>query len=129
MKTTITIIAAAIALTGCASVPGGHYTPQTITPIIDRQGTDPVKLAQDLEQCNAFARQSAGVGESAAAGAIVGALIGAALMAAAGGNGFRNEAAAVGAISGGLAAGAEAGMSQRQIVSRCMTGRGYRVLN
>ena len=131
IKTAIAAVAA-ISLVGCASMPSpsGRFTQQTMpTPLIDRKGVDENQLNRDLFDCQRYAAQSPSAGQAAAAGAIAGALLGAILMGAAGGQGLRNEAAAVGAISGGLTAAGEAGMSRHQIVSRCMAGRGYRVLN
>lgn len=134
MKTlTVLTCCAALALTGCAAyqpMPATGFTQAEMhTPIIDRQGVDENQLNRDLFDCQRYAAQAAPVGGSAAAGAVAGALLGAILMGAAGGQGLRNEAAAVGAISGGLSAGADAAMTRRSIVSRCMIGRGYRVLN
>lgn len=111
--------------TGCATNNmGADYR-----PIIDSQGKDPARLQQDVTECQAYAHQVSSAAERAAAGAVAGALLGAVFAAAAGAKGYRNESAAVGALSGGLGAAAEGERDQRNIIRRCMTGRGYSVLN
>lgn len=124
MKKLITITLA-LAMTACAT----HNTGANYTPLVDTQGSDPAKLQADLRDCQAYARQTADAASAATAGAIGGALLGALFMAAGGGRGFRNEAAAVGALSGGLGAAAKAETDQRTLISRCLAGRGHRVLN
>lgn len=108
--------------TGCATQGmGANYS-----PIIDRPNSS---SAQDLIECQQHATKVASAAESAAAGAVMGAIFGAVLMAAAGGKGYRNEAAGVGAIQG-IAAGAASGeTNQREIIRKCMAGRGHTVLN
>lgn len=125
MKHIITIITAAALATGCATQGMGA----SYTPIIDTKGSDPVTVQADLTECQAYARQTADAASAATAGAIGGAILGALFMAAAGGRGYRNEAAAVGALSGGLGAAGKAETDQRTLISRCMAGRGHRVLN
>ena len=116
---------AAPVLSGCAT----QNTGASYRPVIDTQGKDPVRLQQDLSECQAYAHQVSSAAERAAAGALAGALIGAVFAAAAGAKGYRNESAAVGALSGGLGAAAEGERDQRNIIRRCMSGRGYSVLN
>lgn len=126
MKRIIASIVAVSILAGCASTQGmgANYT-----PIVDTKGVDSAALQRDIAECQAYARQTADAASSAAAGAVAGALLGAIFMAAAGGKGYRNEAAAVGALSGGLGAAGQAETSQRALISRCLAGRGYSVLN
>lgn len=107
-------------LSGCA---GANYR-----PIVDTKGVDSAKYEVDLRECQSYATQTAGAGETAAAGAVIGALLGAALAAAAGGGYSRDNSAKVGALSGAVGAGAEGEKSQRDIIRRCMSGRGYNVL-
>ena len=83
MKTTITLLALAMALTGCATNRG---TGANYSPIVDRPGPN---YAVDLEQCQQHATK---------------------VMSAA----------------DGAAAAAEGG--QRGIITRCLVGRGYSVL-
>ena len=123
MKKTITIIAAAIALTGCAV----NNTGAGFSPLID--GADRTKINADLSDCQAYARQVAGAADRAVAGAIAGALIGGVLNAALGAKGYGNEMAAFGAITGGLEGAGAGAKDQQSIIRNCMTGRGHRVLN
>jgi outer membrane lipoprotein SlyB len=123
MKKTITIIAAALALTGCAV----SNTGAGFSPLID--GADRTKINADLSHCQAYARQVAGSADRAAAGALAGALIGGVLNAALGAKGYGNEMAAFGAITGGLEGAGAGARDQQSIVRKCMVGRGHRVLN
>lgn len=118
-------IALTLSLTACAT----HQTGANWTPVIDTKGGDSVKLAEDVRECQAYARQTADAATAGAVGAVAGAILGAIFMAASGGNGYRNEAAAMGAISGGLTAAGAAETDQRSLISRCLAGRGHRVLN
>ena len=110
-------------LSGCAATTGANYR-----PIVDTKGVDFNRYEIDLKECQAYATQTAGAGESAAAGAIAGALLGAALAAAAGSRYDRGATARVGAVSGAVGAGVEGEKNQRSIINRCLSGRGYRVL-
>ena len=123
MKKTIIIIAAALALTGCAV----NNTGASFSPLID--GADRAKINADLSDCQAYARQVAGAADRAVGGALAGALIGGALNAAFGVKGYGNETAAFGAITGGLQAAGLGARDQRGIVRNCMVGRGHSVLN
>ena len=110
-------------LSGCAATTGANYR-----PIIDSKNVDFNRYEADLKECQAYATQTASAAESAAAGAIAGALLGAALAAAAGGGYSRNSAAGVGAVSGAFGAGVDGERNQRTIINRCLSGRGYKVL-
>ena len=122
MKTTAIILSAAI-LAGCAHT-GAHYA-----PLVD-QRTAGGNYSHDLAECQSYATQRAGATEGAVAGAVFGALLGVALLAVGGGRGgWGNEAAAVGAVAGGLQGAAAGEGTQRDIIKRCMAGRGYSVLN
>ena len=120
---TIALIIAS--LTGCATS-GANYR-----PVVDLKGRDPANYEQNLRECQQYALQVAGAADSAAAGAVAGAIFGVALAAIGGGGGssYRKAAAGVGALSG-AASGAMAGeRDQRSIISRCLAGRGFNVLN
>ncbi len=120
---TITIITAAIALTGCAT----GNTGASFSPIID--GANPAQAAADLWACQAYARQVEGAADRAVAGAVAGALIGGLLNAALGVKGQGNEMAAFGAVTGALEGAGSGAKDQKSIVRNCMAGRGHRVLN
>lgn len=99
----------------------------TYTPMIDfsTSTAQPDRYQQDLSECQAYADRVS-VGQGAVIGAAVGAVLGAAVYAAFGlhaGNG-----AAFGAGVGALNGAGRAGMSQVDVVRRCMQGRGYTVL-
>lgn len=113
-----------LALTACATQPTG----ENYRPVIDTKGVETTQLESDLRECQAYAAQVAGAAEQAAAGAVAGALFGAVLAAAAGSRYSRNQHAAVGAVAG-MSGGAIAGeRDQRNVIRRCMSGRGYTVL-
>ena len=103
-------------LAGCAAHPD---------PIVDTKGVDPVKLAQDWDECEAYTEQirtSQGVAKGSAVGAAVGAAAGAI-------HGDAGDGAATGALLGGTRSGLEADRDKQRVFKRCLRGRGYRVLN
>lgn len=122
MKKILTTLLAATLLVGCATAPGGAQ----YEPLIDvKPGQN---YAQDLGQCQAYAERVAGAGAGAVAGAVAGALALGILSAVLGGGGHGRWAAA-GALTG-AASGATAGeTNQRDVIRRCMSNRGYSVLN
>lgn len=121
--TTITrIIAASIAaavLAGCAS------TAQIYSPVIDPKVGDQSRLHDHLAECRALTDQ-VGQADTAVAGALFATAIGAML-------GARGSTlagiAGTGALMTGASAAGYAGMTQQQIVQRCLTNRGYAVLD
>lgn len=125
MKFSTTIVTVCITsfLAGCAATSGANYR-----PIIDTRNVDFNRYESDLRDCQSFATQTAGAGESAAAGALAGALLGGVLAAAAGKNYSRSSTARVGAVTGAVGAGAQGETDQRNIIRRCLAGRGYNVL-
>ena len=110
-------------LSGCAATTGANYR-----PIIDSKNVDFNRYEADLKECQAYATQTAGAAESAAAGALAGAILGGVLAAAAGSRYSRTSTARVGAVSGAVGAGVEGERNQRTIINRCLSGRGYKVL-
>lgn len=110
------------------SIGGCAHTGANYRPIVDNKGVDLNRYESDLRECQAYATQTAGAGESAAAGAAAGAILGAVLAAAAGRGYSRSSTAGVGAVSGAVGAGVEGERNQRNIINRCLAGRGYRVL-
>ena len=116
----ILVIGLAIVLAGCA---GANYR-----PLVDMQGVNGAKYESDLSACQSYAGQVGGAGEHAAIGAGIGAILSGALAMIGGNRYDAGRSAAAGALLGG-AGGAGAGeSSQRDVVRRCMAGRGYRVL-
>lgn len=112
-----------VSLFGCAATSGSNYR-----PIVDNKGVDLNRYESDLRECQSYATQTAGAADSAVAGALAGALLGAALAGAAGKNYSKSSTARVGAVSGAVGAGAEGERNQRNIINRCLAGRGYKVL-
>jgi hypothetical protein len=125
------LLAVGLAFGIAACAQGGGLAPPT--PIIDTQDVDAAQYQQDLAQCQQYAQQVS-VGEDTAKGTFGGALLGAAMGAAIGAaTGNAGQGAAVGAAAGGIGGGAGAAsksvQERKQIVSRCMQGRGYNVLS
>ncbi len=124
MRATALALALAVTLSACATSQGMGAN---FTPIIDTKDVDMAKAGQDTTECQAYANQVMSAGQGAAAGALAGAIVGTLLAAAVGAS--RNDGAALGAVMGGTRGAVDAEGGQRGIISRCMAGRGYRVLN
>lgn len=105
-----------IVLGACASHPD---------PIIDTKGVNMAQYEKDLAECRTYA-DNVSVTEGAAKGAVVGAVVGAAIGAIGGDAG---QGAGVGGISGGAQSGIQNKDEKERVVKRCISGRGYRVLN
>ncbi len=123
-KVGMSLLTAAAVLSACATAPTG----ENYVPMVDFREGQRETFSADLSACQAYAAQTAGAGQSAVAGAIAGALLGVVLGAIAGG-GIRNEMAGIGAVSGAVSGAGTGEVSQRTIISRCLSGRGYSVLN
>ncbi len=120
---TIAAAAAIALLAGCATAPGGaNYRPMVDT------GARIGVYEQDLAECQAYAERVVGAGAGAAGGAVAGALAMGILSAVLGGGGH-GRWAAVGALSGAASGAAAGETNQRDVIRRCMAGRGYSVLN
>lgn len=117
------LIAIILTITGCAGY----------TPIIDQQSiTDQLQYERDLAECRVYAEQI-DPGANAAIGAVGGAAVGAALGLLVGAFfGCPGETAGFGAAlfgaGGGLQGAGGSVRAQKDIMIRCMQGRGYRVL-
>lgn len=118
----ISLLSVILALPGCATT-GVNYR-----PIVDTKNIDMNKFESELSECRQFASQTSGAAERAAAGAVAGAIFGALLAAAAGAKYDRGSVARVGALSGAVGGAAEGETDQRNIIRRCLGGRGYLVL-
>lgn len=120
MDLRIASIGLALMLAGCAA--------QGYRPLVD-SGVSRGNYDDDLADCQDLAAQrpaAALAAGGAAAGAVIGALLAVAV-------GLRGDdvahVAAWGAASGGIDGAAFGVARQREIVSRCMAGRGYDVLD
>ncbi len=105
-----------LALAGCAA----HRD-----PIIDMRGVDEETFARDWAECESYSKEvviAEGVARGSAVGAAVGAIAGAI-------DGDVDESAGIGALYGGTRSGLDADREQQMVFKRCMSGRGYRVLN
>jgi uncharacterized protein YcfJ len=106
-------------LAGCATSGANRV------PLVDMRGKDAAQFNLDVQECQAYARQTVGAGTGAAVGAVAGALLGAFLAP----SGSRNYVAGRGAVLGGLAGGVHGNETQENVITRCLAGRGYNVLN
>ena len=119
----IAAFAAIALLAGCATAPGGaNYRPMVDT------GHRIGDYNADLAECQQYAQRAAGAGDGAVAGAVGGAIVMGVLSAILGGGGH-GRWAAVGALSGAASGAASGETNQRDVIRRCMAGRGYSVLN
>ncbi len=109
-------------LSGCAGA--------NVKPIIDTQGVNQDKYQSDLLECQNIARQETGATESGATGAAAGAVVGGLLGLVVGGNASGiAQAAGAGAVLAGAGGAYKGNQAQENIVKKCLSGRGYRVLN
>ena len=116
--TAVIMVTGSLALASCA----------TYRPVVDmRHVIDEAKYEQDLSACQAYAQQ-VDPGLNAAIGAVAGAILGAAIGLITD-DPWTGAYAAAGAV-GGIAGGASAGIKdQKDVIRRCMSNRGYEVLN
>lgn len=115
-KHKLILLFAAAAMAACAAHPD---------PIVDTKGVDPEKLAADWEECERYTEEiliSKGMVKGGATGAVVGTVAGAI-------NGDKGRSAATGALYGATRSGLDADRERQKVFKRCLTGRGYRVLN
>lgn len=105
-----------VVITACAAHPD---------PIIDTKGVNMEQYQQDLAECQTFKepiKTEVGAAKGAAAGAAVGGATGAVTGDAA-------EGAGVGAIAGAARSAQLSEREKQQVVKKCLSGRGYKVLN
>ncbi len=123
----VAVVILLLSLSGCASHKQSAYRQQGGI-IIDKKGVDMAQYHRDLDECRAYAEQVP-VAERAATSAAGGAVVGGVLGAIVGDSDTAKRGAGVGAV-GGAVSGASSGYHEKQlIVKRCISGRGYRVLN
>lgn len=97
--------------------------------IIDKKGVDMNRYRQDLAECKEYAKEvrkgemvARGAGSGAAVGGAIGAIVGDSTDSAVRGAG-------VGAVSGGTRGMSAGEREEMRVIKRCLSGRGYRVLN
>lgn len=118
--------AAVLFSSGCANGYGGYGAPKQV--IIDTQGVNMDSYYQDLADCENYARQ-VDVGSKTTEGAVEGAVVGGVMGAVLGNHETAERSAGAGAVLGGFKGNKRARYEQERIVRRCLSGRGYRVLN
>jgi outer membrane lipoprotein SlyB len=96
--------------------------------IVDTKGVDMATYQTDLAECSAYAEQVR-VGREAGEGAVEGAVVGGAVGAVIRGHEGAEKGAAIGGISGGARGARSAAQERDMVMRRCLSGRGYRVLN
>ena len=112
----------AIATVGCAGA--------DVRPLVDMKGVNQNAYESDLKDCQAYAQQQSGMGSTAAKGAAAGVVVGGLLGLVTGGNGSGiAQAAGAGAVIGGAGGAYSGNQGQEAVVKRCLSGRGYKVLN
>jgi len=118
MKTWLLCSLALLLLGGCAAR----------KPLVDMKGVDPVQYQADLAECEKYAEQAPGPGGGAAGGAIFGGAIGYGVGRAVG---VRDPSAVGrgGVVVGGARGAGKGAQTRKEVVSKCLTGRGYKVLN
>ena len=111
-----------IAALGCAGA--------NVRPLVDMKGVNDAAYEKDLQECQAYAKEQSGMGETAAKGAGAGAIVGGLLGLVTGGNTTGIvQAAGAGAVIGAAGGAFTGNQSQEAVVKRCLSGRGYKVLN
>ena len=111
-----------IAALGCAGA--------NVRPLVDMKGVNNSAYEKDLQECQAYAKEQSGMGETAAKGAGAGAVVGGLLGLVTGGNTTGIvQAAGAGAVIGAAGGAFTGNQGQEAVVKRCLGGRGYKVLN
>jgi hypothetical protein len=111
-----------IAALGCAGA--------NVRPLVDMKGVNDAAYEKDLQECQAYAKEQSGMGETAAKGAGAGAVVGGLLGLVTGGNTTGIvQAAGAGAVIGAAGGALTGNQGQEAVVKRCLSGRGYKVLN
>ena len=96
--------------------------------IIDEKSVNMSAYQNDLAECKTYA-SSVKTGEKTAKGAASGAVVGGLIGAITGGSSGAAQGAGIGAVGGGARGAMEGEETEVQVVKRCLSGRGYRVLN
>jgi len=101
-----------------------------VRPIVDMKGVNEARYEKDLAECQGYAKEASGMGETTAKGAGAGAAVGGLLGLVTGGNRTAIvQAAGAGAVIGGAGGAYKGNTSQETVVKKCLIGRGYKVLN
>lgn len=119
-RTWVVLLAAILAVTGCAT----HYGPNPNYSLIDPRGVNQYRYEQDYKECYALADQT-----NTLTSMIGGALLGIAAGAVVGGAyGNQRAGMSAGSAMGGAYGGAAAENEKHAVLRRCLTNRGYAVI-
>lgn len=131
-KISFSIIFLLLSLAGCASSGGnkvGSGIGASYTPVIDMDGVDKKQYIVDLFECRELAQQVEDNRESEILGkAIAGALIGS-MIGSSGGDSGRRSGAKTGAVFGAGSGAGYAYQGGKDVIMKCLLGRGYAVLD
>jgi outer membrane lipoprotein SlyB len=119
MKRLNLILLATLVLAGCTT---------TDEIIIDEKGVDMVAYEKDLAECRSYGSKVK-TSEKAARGVASGAVVGGLTGAIFGGSSGAATGAGAGAVGGGLKGADEGERTEVDVVRRCISGRGYHLLN
>jgi len=119
MKHLSVVLVTLLAVAGCTT---------TDEIIIDEKGVDMSAYQNDLAECKTYA-SSVKTGEKTAKGAASGAVVGGLIGAITGGSSGAAQGAGIGAVGGGARGAIEGEDTEVQVVKRCLSGRGYHLLN
>ncbi|MYA66440.1 MAG: glycine zipper family protein [Gammaproteobacteria bacterium] len=97
-------------------------------PVVDMQGVNYAMYHADLMQCRDYADQ-VNVGRQVAVAATTGAAAAAVAGASVGNSDTAKRLAGFGAVAGSVKGVGRALDERQRVVSNCLSGRGYRVLN
>ena len=118
----ILIVPLVLSLAACATQPSNTF-------VADLHGKDLGQYNIDLGECQQYANTQPTAGEAAASGAVAGAIFGAIVMAViTDSSDYLARGAGAGAVGGAVRSAEDASQTRKQIVGRCMEGRGYSVL-
>ncbi len=119
MKKPMLAMGVLVALTACTT---------TDEIIIDTKGVNMTSYEDDLNECRSYA-EGVQTQQKATRSAASGAVIGGAVGAIFGGADGAARGAGAGAVTGGAKGVNQGERDKVQVVKRCLSGRGYRVLN
>jgi len=119
LKYSIGLVVVLLSIAGCTT---------TDEIIIDKKGVNMSRYEQDLAECRGYSSEVK-TGEKGARGAASGAVVGGAIGAIVDGTEGAGRGAGVGAVTGGAKGISQGERQEVQVVKRCLSGRGYRILN
>ena len=122
MKKLLVLLIAGTMLANCSATTGFYK------PVVDRKGVDDAGYEKDLAECQEYAKEGINPVTGAVVGAVAGAVIGTVVNKVINPRDKENFGGKIGTIYG-AGGGAVAGMDdQINIVKKCMSGRGYKLL-